>query len=132
MTFKLEIITPRGIYLTEDVSSLTIKLTSGYRTFLPGHYPLIGSLDYAPMHTIKNGEINYYAIHGGAINVTREKTVLICNAIEHAKDIDAVRAKYAHERAKNRLSKKDPNIDVKRAQLALARALARLKTIELK
>ena len=40
--------------------------------------------------------------------------------------------KNAHERAKNRLSKKDPNIDVKRAQLALARALARLKTIELK
>ena len=77
MTFKLEIITPRGIYLTEDVSSLTIKLTSGYRTFLPGHYPLIGSLDYAPMHTIKNGEINYYAIHGGAINVTKEKIEMI-------------------------------------------------------
>ena len=132
MKINLEIVTPKGVYLTEEVDSLTIRLTSGYRTFLPGHYPLIGSLDYAPMHTIKNGEINYYAIHGGAINVTKEKTVLICNAIEHAKDIDAVRAKYAHERATKRLSKKDPNIDIKRAQLALARALARLKTLELK
>lgn len=132
MEFSLEIITPRGIYLEEKVTSLTIKLTSGYRTFLAGHTPLIGSLDYAPAHIIKNGKTDFYAVHGGAINVTKEKVIVICNAIEHAEDIDVARAKASKERAEQRIKSKDPNIDIKRARLALARALARLKAAESK
>ena len=131
MSFKLEIITPRGVYFSENVESLTVKLTSGYRTFLTGHYPLIGTLDYAPMHIKKDGETHYFAIHGGAINVTKEKMTLLCNAIENAKDINVARAKLAHERAKNRLKDKNSDLDVKRAELALARALARIKTASL-
>lgn len=129
MQFSIEIITPKGIYLTKKVDSLTIKLTSGYRTFLAGHLPLIGSLAYAPMHTISNGITDNYAVHGGAINVTKEKVIVICNAIEHAKDIDAARAKASKERAEKRLQGKDINIDIKRAQLSLQRALARLETV---
>ena len=130
MEFSLEIITPRGIYLEEKVTSLTIKLTSGYRTFLAGHTPLIGCLDYAPAHIVRNGKTDFYAVHGGAINVTKEKIIVICNAIEHAKDIDIARALESKKRAEDRISKRDPDIDVKRARLALARALARLKVAE--
>lgn len=130
MEFSLEIVTPKGVYLSTKVTSLTIKLTSGYRTFLANHAPLIGSLAYAPMHLIKDGKQEKYAIHGGAINVTKEKIIVITNAIEHAKDIDLERAKAAKERAELRLNKKDPNLDVKRAELALQRALARINTIK--
>jgi F-type H+-transporting ATPase subunit epsilon len=127
MGFLLEIITPRGIYSTEEVDSLTVKLGSGYRTFLKGHVPLIGSLAYAPMHLVKNGKFEEYAVHGGAINVTKEKICLVCNAIENKKEIDKARALAAKERAEKRLKDKDPNIDLKRAQLALQRALIRLE-----
>ena len=127
MGFLLEIITPRGIYLNDEVDSLTIKLGSGYRTFLKGHIPLIGSLAYAPMHLVKNGKLEEYAVHGGAINVTKEKISVVCNAIENKKDIDKDRALAAKERAEKRLKDKDPNIDIKRAQLALQRALIRLE-----
>ncbi len=127
MGFLLEIITPRGIYLNEEVDSLTIKLGSGYRTFLKGHIPLIGSLAYAPMHLVKNGKLEEYAVHGGAINVTKEKISVVCNAIENKKDIDKARALAAKERAEKRLKDKDQNLDIKRAQLALQRALIRLE-----
>ena len=127
MGFSLEIITPKGIYFNETVDSLTLKLGSGYRTFLTGHTPLIGSLAYAPMHLFKNGKIEEYAIHGGAINVTKEKISVVCNAIENKKEIDKERAKAAKERAEKRLKEKDPNLDLKRAQLALQRALIRLE-----
>mgnify|MGYP003318504546 CR=1 FL=1 len=132
MDFSLEIITPKGIYLQEKVTSLTVKLTSGYRTFLAGHAPLIGSLDYAPGHILKDGKVEYYAILGGAINVTKDKVIVICNAIENAKDIDVSRATESKERAEERIKAKDSNVDIKRARLALARALARLKTAESK
>ena len=130
MDFLLEIITPKGIYLSEEVDSLTIKMTSGYRTFLAGHMPLIGSLAYAPMHLVKAGKLENYAVHGGAINVTKEKVIVVCNAIESASEIDKERALAAKERAEKRLSEKDPNTDLKRAQLALQRSLIRLEVVE--
>ena len=129
MGFSLEIITPRGIYLTEEVESLTIKLTSGYRTFLAGHTPLIGCLDYGEMHFIKDKKLNRYAVHGGAINVTKEKVSVVCNAIESKDEIDEERALAAKERAEKRLKENDPNIDLKRAQLALQRSLIRLEVV---
>ena len=127
MGFLLEIITPRGIYLSQEVDSLTIKLSSGYRTFLAGHMPLIGSLGYGEMHFKEGKKLESFALHGGAINVTKEKVSVICNAIEHASEIDKERALAAKERAEKRLSEKDPNIDLKRAQLALQRSLIRLE-----
>ena len=127
MGFSLQIITPRGIYFDQEVSSLTIKLSSGYRTILKGHTPLIGSLAYAPMHLVKDGKTEEFAIHGGAINITKEKVSVVCNAIERKSEIDLARAKKAKERAEKRLQDKDSNIDVKRAQLALQRALIRLE-----
>ena len=127
MGFSLQIITPRGVYFNQEVQSLTIKLSSGYRTILAGHTPLIGSLAFAPMHLVKNGKTEEFAVHGGAINITKEKVSVVCNAIEKKSEIDLARAKQAKERAEKRLQTKDPNIDVKRAQLALQRALIRVE-----
>lgn len=129
-SFNLEIITPKGLYFSDKVESLNIKLTSGYRTFLKGHIPLIGALDYAPMHLVKDGKTIYYAVHGGAINVQKEKITVICNSIERKDEIDIDRAKEAKARAEERINSKDPNIDIKRAKVALIRAIARIKTYE--
>ena len=128
MSFLLRIVSPRGLYLEDNVESLSIKLSSGYRTFLKGHVPLIGALDYAPMHFVKNGKTEVFAVHGGAINVEKDKITVIVNSIEHKKDIDIKRAHEAKDRAKKRLASKDPNVDIKRAQVALLRALTRIKT----
>ena len=132
MSFKLVIISPKGVYLEKDVESLSVKLTSGYRTILAHHANLIGALDYAPMHFVEAGKTHYFAIHGGAISVKDNKVSLIVNAVEAKDEIDIARAKDAKSRAEERLSKKDTdiNLDVKRAQTALARAIARIKTYE--
>lgn len=131
MSFKLAIISPKGIYLEEEVDSLSVKLTSGYRTILAHHISLIGALAYAPMHFVKGTKIEYFAIHGGAISVKDNRVSLIVNGIEAKKDIDIERAKEAKKRAENRLdNKNDINIDVERARHALLRAIARIKTYE--
>ena len=129
MSFRLVIVSPRGCYFDEEVDSLTVKLTSGYRTILAHHAPLIGALGYAPMHIVRKGKTDYYAIHGGAINVTNEQVTLMVNAVEHENEIDVERAKQAKERAEKRLKNRDDGLDVKRAQLALYRALSRINTV---
>ena len=129
MTFRLLIVSPRGKYFDEEVESLTIKLSSGYRTILARHTPLVGALAYAPMHIVKNGKTIYYALHGGAINVTNEQVTLMVNTIEREDEIDLERAHRAKKRAEERLQSKDEGIDIKRAQLALYRALSRIDTL---
>lgn len=129
MTFRLLIVSPRGKYFDEEVESLTVKLSSGYRTILARHTPLVGALAYAPMHIVKNGKTIYYALHGGAINVTNERVTLMVNTIEREDEIDLERAKKAKKRAEERLHSNEEGIDIKRAQLALYRALSRIDTI---
>ena len=52
----------------------------------------------------------------------------MCDASEWPEEIDINRAKEAEERAEKRLrDAKGDNIDVKRAELALSRALERIK-----
>ena len=66
------------------------------------------------------------------ISIKDNKVNLIVNAVEAKHDIDINRAKQAKDRAEKRLSNKkdDINLDVKRAEAALARAIARIKTYE--
>ena len=132
MSFQLVIISPKGVYLDKEVESLTVKLTSGYRTILSHHADLIGALAYAPMHFVEKGKTYHFAIHGGAISIKANKVNLIVNAVEAKEEIDIKRAKDAKDRAEQLLAKKDSdiNIDVKRAELSLLRALARIKTYE--
>ena len=128
MSFLVKIVTPRGLYATFDVSSITLRLTTGERTILKGHAPLIGALDLAPMHLIIDGETKYFALLGGAININEGIVNILTNAIEAKEDIDITRALEAKARAEQRLKLNDPNIDVKRAELALKRALVRIST----
>ena len=128
MLFRLVIITPKGVYLDEQVSSLTCKLTTGYRTFLAKHAPLVGSLDYGEMHFVSSkNETEYFAIFKGAVNVTNDGITLITTNIEAAKDIDVARAEASKARAEERLSSDSPDIDKNRAKLSLLRAMIRLK-----
>ena len=75
--FKLRILTPEGVYFNEEVSSLTVKLITGYATILSKHLPMMAALEYAPMHLIKNNKTYYYAIHGGVLNIKEKEVVII-------------------------------------------------------
>ena len=131
MAFDLKIITPEGVYLEDRVDSLSVKLTTGYRTILTHHYPLVGTLDFAPMHIIKGKNTMYYSLHGGVIRVEKDIVTLITNSIEHKDDIDIKRAMDSKARAEKRLSERLDETDIKRAELSLKRALSRIKTYNL-
>jgi F-type H+-transporting ATPase subunit epsilon len=64
--------------------------------------------------------------------VNNNKILLLADSIELVKDIDVDRALSSKERAEERLARRntDKDIDVQRAELALARAMNRLKLKE--
>jgi F-type H+-transporting ATPase subunit epsilon len=68
-----------------------------------------------------------YATGGGYLEVRDNKVVVLVESAERPEEIDVERARAARARAEGRLKSHDPSFDAVRAELALARALNRLR-----
>lgn len=126
-TLRLEIVTPERKVYEEDVNMVVVKGAAGELGILPNHIPLVTPLKIAPVKIKKDGaKDEFVAVHGGFMEVRKDKVVILSEAAERGEDIDVLRAQRAKERAEKRLAEKSGEIDMLRAQLALQRALTRL------
>lgn len=126
-TFLLEIVTPTRKAFSEQVTSIMAPGEAGYFGVLPGHTPFLTSLKIGDVKIEFGDKTKHYAVSGGFAEVYTGGVRILAETAEEASEIDTERAKQAKERAERRLEKSRKEIDVDRAQLALAKALNRLK-----
>lgn len=124
-TFKLKIVTPRGIYKETEVEMLNLRTTSGQIGILANHLPLASAIDISEMNYIIQGERYKFALAGGFVYVNDDETTIIANAIESPEEIDLRRAEEAKRRAESKLQDKDG--DILRAEIALRKAILRIR-----
>ncbi|MDK2822295.1 MAG: F-type H+-transporting ATPase subunit epsilon [Clostridia bacterium] len=127
-TLKLEVVTPERKVLSEEITSLIVPAIEGYLGVLPNHAPLISGLEPGVVKYKMAGEYKKMAISGGFLEVVDNKVSLLANTAELPEEIDVTRALAAKERAEERLRNK-VGVDIFRAEMALRRAIARLRTI---
>jgi F-type H+-transporting ATPase subunit epsilon len=125
-TIHVRIVTPEGIYREFDTPYINIQTTDGDEGILPEHMPLVTMLKIGHMTAEENGKRETYAAAGGLFYFRDNKLEIMTDAIENKNDIDSDRAEKAKQRAEDRISSGDPNIDLKRAELALKKAMNRL------
>lgn len=127
-TFKLDIFTPYGHYLTDNVTFLQVSSEEYNLGILPDHAPLVSTVKICKLVIERNGQKEEYAISGGVIKVEKNNVNLLVDAIESKDEIDLQRAESSKERAENRLINQTviESIDVTRAKLSLERALNRI------
>ena len=75
--------------------------------------------------TIKDHD-EVFAISGGILHLHDNEVEILVNAIEGKEDIDLERAQKSAERAKMRIEKKDADTSIRRAEVALQRAINRI------
>ncbi|MDF2719078.1 MAG: subunit epsilon of synthase [Paenibacillus sp.] len=128
-TFLLEVVTPERKVYAQDVNMIVVKGVSGELGILPNHIPMVTPLKIAPVTIKKGKETEYIAVNGGFMEVRKDKVVILAESAELPADINVDRARAAKERAESRLNaaKKD-EIDFRRAELSLQRAMNRLET----
>jgi F-type H+-transporting ATPase subunit epsilon len=80
--------------------------------------------------TITGEDVKKAALHSGFVEITGDSVTILAEIIEWPDEIDGDRANAAMERAQDRLSKKDSETDIARAETALLRAVARINTIK--
>ena len=126
MKLKLKIIDLDGVYYSNDVDLVNIFTSSGNLTILANHLPLISNIEISHLYIKEDGVITNFAIAGGTLFVSESECKIITPAIEKESEIDFTRASKAKERAEERLASKSDDIDIKRAEVALKKAINRL------
>jgi F-type H+-transporting ATPase subunit epsilon len=126
-TFQLEVVTPEKVLVKDSAEEMQLPGKDGYLGILPGHAPLITELAIGQMTYRSGGTTHALAVAWGFAEVLPDKVTVLAELAERAEDINVQRAREAKERAEKRLSSGDANVDVPRAQAALARANSRLQ-----
>ena len=122
----LKIITPLGLYKECEVEAVNVKTVEGERTILSDHVPLVAMLATCRCSLKENGVYQDYALAGGLLQMSNNEMRILTDAIEGRAEIDIERAKRAKERAEKRLAKQDERTNIKRAEVALAKAINRI------
>ncbi|OCA82403.1 F0F1 ATP synthase subunit epsilon [Bacillus sp. FJAT-27225] len=130
-TMKVSVVTPDGPVYESDVEMVSTKAQSGELGILPGHIPMVAPLDIGAVRLKKDGNTDYVAVTGGFLEVRPDQVTILAQAAEQSNAIDVERALRAKERAEQRLrERQQENVDFKRAELALQRAINRLAVAE--
>ena len=125
-SFKVEIFTPDRVFFTGEADFLEFTAETGDLGVYKNHIPMTTVL--APgLVTIHNGdEEKVAAVHAGFAEILGDKVTLLAELAEWPDEIDEQRAIAAKERAEQRLASHTEDIDVKRAEFALKKALIRI------
>jgi F-type H+-transporting ATPase subunit epsilon len=126
----LEIVTPEKQLFSGAVDKVTVPSTVGCLGILPGHAPLLAELGIGEINYKVGDRTDFLFCSWGFVEVLPDRVVVLAQNAEPASDIDVKRAEEAKTRAERFLTSKNSNVDFRRAELALLRAISRLSAVK--
>ena len=129
----LEVVTPTGPVVSDDVDIVTAPGYGGEFGVLANHSPFLSTIKTGTLSFKKDKNTKYLMISGGFSEVSNNKITFLVESAEFGHDIDVDRAMLAKERAEKRLAQaiqQAEKISRARAEAALQRAMARLRAAE--
>ena len=130
----LEVVTPNGAVVSEDVDIVTAPGVSGEFGVLANHAPFLSTIKTGTLSYKKDRITKVLMVTGGFTEVSNNRITFLVESAEFGTDIDVDRALRAKERAEKRLLQAQQSaekINRVRAEAALQRALARIRTAEI-
>jgi F-type H+-transporting ATPase subunit epsilon len=121
---RVQVVSPEQILYEGDAEMVVCSTTEGDIAFLPGHVPLLGTLGVAKVRAIlADGGEHVVAVHGGFVEVSHDRVIVLSDVAELPEQIDVPRAVAAKQRAERAVNA-DANDEL--AIGALARSVLRL------
>ena len=130
----LEVVTPTGPVISDDVDIVTAPGVGGEFGVLANHAPFLSTIKTGTLSYKKEKNTKYLMVSGGFSEVSNNKITFLVESAEFGHEIDVDRALSARERAEKRISQaqsQSEKINRTRAEAALQRAIARIRTAEL-
>ena len=123
----LQIVSADRSLVSEQVDEVQIPGADGYLGVLPGHTPLLTTLQVGQLWYRQGQERHYLSIAFGFAEIQPDRVTILAQIAEKADEIDVARAEVAKKRAEERMTKPTLDMDFERARIALLKALVRLQ-----
>ena len=124
---QLHIVSPDRSLVSEQVDEVEIPGADGYFGVLPGHTPLLATLQVGQLWYRQGQEKHYLSLAFGFAEVQPDRVTILAQMAEGADEIDIARAEAAKKRAEERVSKPTMDMDFERARIAMMKTLIRLQ-----
>ncbi len=92
---KIEIVTPDALIVSTEVDEITATGTEGEFGVLPGHCHMLTSLKVGAVSYKDGSAVKHLALGGGYAEVGPEKVTILAETAEFAENIDVERANKA-------------------------------------
>ena len=127
-TIKLEIVTPKAVVYSDNVSMVGLPGRQGDMGIYPNHVPLVTKVDAGEVEVTKDGQKELFAVGEGFAEVMPDRVSILTDMAALEANIDEAKAEEALKAAENRL--KGENLSDEQiiaAEAAAAAAMAQLK-----
>ncbi len=123
---EVQLVSPEQVLYTGDAKMVIVRtLGGGDIAFEDHHAPFLGALaDWPARVKFADGSQQWFAVHGGFVEVGHNRVIILSDVAELPADIDVERARDAKARAEDALR---VDADDEDAQAALRRAEVRLE-----
>jgi F-type H+-transporting ATPase subunit epsilon len=122
----LEVVTPEGLLLREEVDDVMAPGAEGYFGVRPGHTPFFSTLGLGEISYSRNGERRRLTCFWGFCEVLPDRVNILAETGERAEEIDRERAERARERALERMRRIKDEAGYREAHDDYVRAVTRL------
>ncbi len=126
----IQIVTPEKMTLDTEADEIVVPTITGEIAILPMHAALFTQLAPGELIIKKGSNSDHFVVVGGFLEVSADKVTILADYAVHGKDISAVQAQEAMERAKKKMEEKLSAEDFAIAESELRRAIMELKVVK--
>jgi len=123
---QLEVVTPEGLLLREQVQDVVAPGEEGYFGVWPGHTPFLATLGIGEISYGREGKRYRLTCFWGFCEVLPDRVNILAEVGERAEAVDLQRAETALQRAQERLKAMKDETGYKQAHDDYVKALTRL------
>lgn len=125
--FTLRIITPDRTFYEGEVQMVEFNTTEGEIGILKDHIPMTVLVSPGVLTITLEEETKVAALHAGFAEILGDRVTILAEIIEWPHEIDEQRAEEAKARAEERIQAGSDDLDLKRAEISLRRAITRIQ-----
>lgn len=127
MPIQLDIVTPEKRVLSVETDQVRVPGADGLFGVLPGHTPLVGTMEPGELVYTAGGIDHRLFVAGGFVEVADDRVIVLAEAAERLDEIDVARAMRALADAEGRLKELREEEEAARLERArVRRASARI------
>lgn len=131
-TYHLDVVSAEQRLFSGAVEKIQVTGSEGELGIFPGHTPLLTAIKPGMIRIVKeNGQEEFIYLSGGVLEVQPYNVIVLADTAIRGQDLDEARALEAKRQAEENIHGSHGDVDYAQASAELAKAIAKLRVIEL-